>query len=121
VASVRDVLSIGIVTGLVLVLAIGIWSCVPGRRRAQEKALRESLAGIRKTIAIYHADYGRYPNSLGELVQRGYLRRLPADPVTGSRVSWIEIRSAGCTRSRVVDVKSGASGPSLDGSNYRAW
>ncbi len=118
---VRDALSIGLVTGMVLVLAIGTWCCVPGRRRAQERALRESLAGIRKTIAIYRGDYGLYPDSLGELVQRGYLRRLPADPVTGSRVSWIEIRSAGCTRSRMVDVKSGASGRSLDGSDYRTW
>jgi general secretion pathway protein G len=121
VAAVRDALSIGLVTGMVLVLAIGTWCCVPGRRRAQEKALRERLAALRKTIAIYRGDYGRFPDSLGELVRRGYLRRLPADPVTGSRVSWIEIRSAGCTRSRTVDVKSGAAGRALDGSDYRTW
>jgi len=47
VAAVRDALSIGVVVGMVLILAIAAWSCVPSRRRAKEEALRERLASLR--------------------------------------------------------------------------
>ena len=30
----------------------------------------------------------RYPESLDELVEKGYLKALPMDPVTGSESSW---------------------------------
>ena len=120
-AAVRDALSIGLVTGMVLVLAIGTWCCVPGRRRAQESALRRHLSSLRSLIARYRGEVGRGPGSLDDLVRGGYLQRIPRDPVTGSRLSWIEVHSVTCSRASMVDVKSGAPGRSLDGSDYRVW
>jgi len=121
VAAVRDALSIGIVAGMVLVLALGVWTSIPSRRRARERKLQQVLERLREKITAYRRDYGHYPGSLSDLVRRGYLRKVPADPVTGSRASWVEIHSAGCSRARLVDVRSGAAGKASDGTEYRSW
>jgi len=121
VAAVRDALSIGVVVGMVLILAIAAWSCVPSRRRAKEEALRERLASLRSVIAQYRGDQRRAPQSLEDLVHSGYLRSIPLDPITGSRLSWIEVRTIACSRASLSNVRSGAPGRALDGSEYRAW
>ena len=37
----------------------------------------------------YHADTGRYPDSLEQLVEKKYLARLPLDPILESDSGWI--------------------------------
>ena len=95
-------------------------------RKAREKVLMANLAAMRKSIDDFYADKQRYPASLQEVVDEKYLRKLPADPITGLE-EWEEVSeemsddvgtdSADGTpiTPGIVDVKSKAEGTTLDG------
>lgn len=89
---------------------------------ARENALRQTLNVVRDALDKYHADTGRYPDSLDDLVSRRYLRKRPADPVTESDATWILLPPPQSPESRAVwDIRSGAEGNGRDGSAYRDW
>src|SRR5919109_730508 len=48
--------------------------------KAREAALKQNLFTLRDVIDQYRADRGKYPASLAELKDAGYLRRMPLDP-----------------------------------------
>lgn len=50
--------------------------------RSKDKVLAHNLLQVRAAIDQYHADRGRYPESLEELVRERYLRAMPVNPVT---------------------------------------
>jgi general secretion pathway protein G len=54
--------------------------------RAREAVLRDHLFTLRALIDRFTLDNGRAPFRLQELVEKGYLGRLPTDPFTGSGV-----------------------------------
>ena len=85
--------------------------------RAREAALRETLFVVRDAIDKFHADTGRYPAELEELVTRRYLRKLPVDPVTDRADSWTLVPAPG-EAAGVSDLKSGAGG---DERPYAQW
>lgn len=90
--------------------------------RAREAALRETLFVVRDAIDKYHGDTGRYPDSLGELVAKRYLRKLPPDPLTESTETWeVVLPPPGAAGGHVYDVKSGAPGEGSDGVPYVDW
>ena len=76
--------------------------------RAREAALRETLVVVRDAIDKFHGDTGRYPADLQELVERHYLARVPVDPVSESRDTWVSVPLAG--EPGMWDVHSGAGG-----------
>jgi len=94
------------------------------QQRAREAVLKENLFTMRQVIDQYHHDKGKYPASLSALVQEGYLRALPLDPITGSNTSWQEIQEDmgdnpdPTAQPGIWDVKSGAEGQSMDGVAY---
>jgi len=51
--------------------------------RAREAVLRDHLFTLRALIDRFTLDNGRAPARLDELVEKGYLGRLPTDPFTG--------------------------------------
>ncbi len=59
--------------------------------RAKEATLSDSLNNFRKTIDEYYADQGKYPDSLNDLVSKGYLRGMPIDPFTKKSDTWITV------------------------------
>jgi len=90
------------------------------RKTARETALRDTLAAMRKAIANFHEDNGRYPGTLEELVPK-YLRRIPTDPMgTPWRVTTEEtvevpndfggLKPAAPQGTVVIDVHSSAPG-----------
>jgi general secretion pathway protein G len=85
--------------------------------RAKEAALRETLSVVRDSIDKFHADTGRYPEELDELVTKNYLRRLPFDPVSASTATWIIVPPPSETAG-VWDLKSGVGG---EGGPYADW
>ena len=89
--------------------------------KSKEAVLKENLFQMRDAISRYHADKGRYPESLDQLASDKYLRKVPLDPVTDSATSWIVVRSEDPQKTGVYDVKSGASGKATDGSEYAQW
>ena len=95
-------------------------------QRSREAVLRENLNVMRDAIDKFHADRGRYPDVLGDLVTRRYLRSVPKDPVTDSSETWIvlpppTVSTAAAAVGGVYDVKSGAPGNGADGTPYESW
>lgn len=123
---------------IVVVAIIGILAtiAVPAMRtapiRARESALREDLFTLRSCLDQFHADRGRYPTSLEELVSMGYLRRLPVDPFTKSADTWVteleEVSDEQDERDQeagagqgIIDIHSGSDEVALDGTKYSEW
>jgi general secretion pathway protein G len=95
-------------------------------QRTQESVLKTDLFRMRDAIDQYYADKNKYPASLDALVSEGYLRKIPEDPITKSADTWQTVPAEpepGNTTAEpgIYDVKSGAQGQSLDGSNYSDW
>lgn len=88
---------------------------------SKEAVLRENLKQVRDTLDQFHADKGRYPESLQELVEARYLRALPVDPLTESSQTWLIQSPPEGRDGRVYDIRSGAPGSSQDGQPYAQW
>ena len=85
--------------------------------RARELALKQDLKTVRDCIDKFHADRGRDPADLPELVATHYLREIPVDPVTDSAATWVPALVDG----GMHDLHSGASGNAQDGTAYASW
>ena len=94
--------------------------------RSKESLLRQNLFTIRTVIDEYTIDKGKAPQSLQDLVQEGYLRSVPVDPMTSSDQTWRLIMedaltSVNQTEPGLYDVKSGSDKTGLDGTPYGDW
>jgi general secretion pathway protein G len=75
-----------VVTVILIVASIATPIYQTCATRAREAVLRDHLFTLRALIDRFTLDNGRAPARLEELVEKGYLGRLPTDPFTGSRV-----------------------------------
>ncbi|MBS1145055.1 MAG: ral secretion pathway protein [Proteobacteria bacterium] len=90
--------------------------------RAREASLRESLAVMRDAVDKFRADTGRYPEALEELVSKRYLRKVPPDPITESTETWVIVPPPDEPgQKKVWDIRSGAEGQGINGSDYSTW
>jgi len=94
-------------------------------RHSQEAVLRENLYRMRDLIDQYYADKGKYPASLETLVEEGYLRKIPKDPLTGqpdwqTELAEMDADNPGETPG-IYNVKSASPETSLSGSAYAEW
>lgn len=87
--------------------------------RAREAALKQDLFTMRDVLDQHRADKGTYPESLEELVSKGYLRAVPVDPFTRSPSTWQEIIEP--TEGGVFDVYSGSELVGTNGVPYNQW
>ncbi|HEX8154587.1 MAG TPA: type II secretion system protein [Thermoanaerobaculia bacterium] len=119
---------------IVVVTIIGILAGVAmvnvknAQRKAREAALKDNLFNMRKAIDNFYADKQRYPTDLNELVPN-YLRRIPKDPITNAD-DWEQISDSPDPESAVetdpeatstpgvIDIRSHATGVTLDGTPY---
>jgi general secretion pathway protein G len=74
---------------------------------AREATLKTTLNVTRDAIDKFHADVGRYPSDLSELVTRRYLRQVPVDPMTDSSDTWVLVPPPN-DMAGVYDLHSGA-------------
>lgn len=87
--------------------------------RSKEVTLKQSLNVMRDAIDKFYADNGRYPDSLGDLVDKRYIRAVPVDPITESTDTWTVVAPPeGAAKGSVYDVKSGAPGKTHDGVEF---
>jgi len=89
--------------------------------KSKEAVLKENLYQMRDAIGKYYADRGKYPESLQALATDKYLRSVPLDPVTDSAATWVVLAPEDPQKGGVYDVKSGAPGKALDGSEFSTW
>jgi uncharacterized membrane protein len=112
--AVRTVLSLA---AFLLFLMTPLGAHGDGRLRAKERELRQDLFILRSIISQYTLDKQKAPKSLDDLVQAGYIQKIPLDPMTGSNSSWtVDQQDPG-----IRDVHSGASQISSYGDAYSTW
>jgi len=94
--------------------------------RSRETVLHNNLFTLRMVIDEYTYDKQKAPQALQDLVQEGYLRELPKDPMTDSNSTWRTVmedagQSVDQTQPGIFDVHSGSDKMSLDGTAYADW
>lgn len=89
--------------------------------KTEETILKQDLSLMREALDKYHADMGRYPDTLEDLVSKRYFRKIPVDPITQSSATWILVPPASTEKGAIFDVKSGAPGNGKDGTAYADW
>lgn len=106
---------------IAMLLTLSVPRYFRGLDASRETILRENLRAVRQTLDQFKSDTGRYPESLGELVQRQYLKALPMDPITESNATWQILAPPDNVKGDVADVRSGARGQARDGTRYADW
>jgi general secretion pathway protein G len=106
--------------------AIAIPSFIASIKNAKEAVLKEDLHVLRNAIDSYTMDKAKAPQSLDDLVQTGYLKTIPKDPMTHSTETWVTstddtLQSIDQTDPGVNDVHSGSQDVGTDGQPYSSW
>lgn len=94
--------------------------------RAKESVLKNNLFTMRTVIDEYTYDKQKAPQDLRDLVDAGYLRSIPVDPMTGRADTWrviMEDSLASVNQSEpgIYQVLSGSTNKSLEGTSYSEW
>ncbi len=121
-----------------ILAAIALPNLIQTPRRASEAVLKTNLRTLREVIDQHYGDQGFYPPTLEALVDEGYLRAVPVDPMTGEAewgtvfedspddlddpdsIAWdvdLEVEGA----AGIVDVYSLSDGVGLDDTPYAEW
>lgn len=112
------------IISIILSLAIPIYQ--KSLVRARESVLKNNLFTMRTVIDEYTYDKQKAPQDLRDLVDAGYLRSIPVDPMTGRSDTWRTVQedslaSVNQTEPGIYDVKSGSDQKSLEGTPYAEW
>ena len=134
-----------VITIIGILAAIAVPNYQWGVIKAREAVLRDDLYNFRSVIDQFHADQGKYPDSIAELKTKNYMRDIPKDPFTGTAESWVVVApppeptsapsgtsstsstgggggSSSGSPGNVYDVHSGSNRVSSDGvSPYNEW
>lgn len=125
---------------IVVIAIVGILTAISLPRlldkpvRAQEAVLKTNLHHMRSQLDAYYGANGYYPAALEDLVDEGYFRAVPTDPIVGDNESWVvefdepdfdegaaETDHSESGEPGVIDVRSSAPGTALDGTAYGDW
>ena len=116
-----------IVMAIIGVLAVvAVPSFVGALKTAREAVLKEDLHVLRSAIDSYTMDKQKAPQSLDDLIQDGYIKAIPNDPMTRSTSTWVTdssdaMHSLDQTDPGIDDVHSGSTETSTDGQPYSNW
>lgn len=99
-------------------LAIAVPRYFRSLDHSREVVLMQDLAVMRDAIDKFYSDRGRYPETLVELAEERYIRKVPEDPLTGSTETWILVSRDDADDRGVYDVRSGAEGADRAGTPY---
>jgi general secretion pathway protein G len=95
-------------------------------QHAREATLKQDLMVLRQAIDNFTLDKQAAPQSLEDLVQAGYLRKVPADPMTGA-TDWVAqfdsvVLSTDQTSTGMTDVHSSSARVSpFENTPYNEW
>ena len=107
-------------------IAVAVLAQSPDQTRVKEAALKESLFTLRQAIDKYTMGRHKAPPTLQDLISKGYVNNIPADPMTGSNSTWrvmMEDPAQSVNRNEpgIFDVRSGSDGVSSNGARYADW
>lgn len=122
--TLMELMIVMMIIGVLTTLAIP--SFVGAIRNAKEAVLKEDLRVMRTAIDSYTMDKQKAPQSLEDLVQEGYLKVIPEDPMTKARDTWTTdtsdaLHSLDQTDPGIDDVHSGSQETGSDGQPYSTW
>lgn len=119
-----------------ILAAIAMPNMINTPTRAREAVLKTNLRTLREVIDQHFGDKGSYPPTLDALVEEGYLRDVPYDPMTDKQ-EWglvydegdpyedgaaeTDIEDGAAAGPGIIDVYSLSTASSLDGEEYAEW
>jgi len=114
---------------VMLIMAILVGIAIPVYKTmilsSREKTLKVNLHSLRSVIDQYTADKKKAPQTLQDLVDAGYFRELPLDPMTGNRDWRIDfdtsVSSPDQTDTGITNVHSLSTTISSEGTTYDTW
>jgi general secretion pathway protein G len=116
-----------VISIIMILVAVAIPSYNQSIVRARESVLRQNLFTLRSLISQYTLDKQKAPQGLDDLVQGGYLKQIPNDPLT-QKADWTVDQEDQTVMSPdqtdaggVDDVHSSSTATSTDGSAYNTW
>lgn len=109
-----------------ILVAIAVPMYQKSLTRTKESLLKNNLFTLRNVIDEYTFDKQKAPQTLDDLVEQGYLRAVPMDPITGNNQTWRvvmedAVSSVDQTAPGIYDVRSGSDQKSLEGTPYSEW
>ena len=115
-----------VISIMLILITLAIPRFAGAIRSAREAALREDLQTMRTAIDTYTMDKQKGPQSLDDLIQDGYLKAIPEDPITRSKDTWVtdstdSMVSLDETEPGITDVHSGSTETGSDGQPYSSW
>ncbi len=116
-----------IVMAIIGILAtLAVPSFIGALRSAKEAVLKSDLQTMREAIDSYTEDKQKGPQSLQDLIDDGYLKAIPVDPMTKSNETWVTdtsdaLRSVDESDPGIDDVHSGSQETGTDGQPYSSW
>lgn len=109
---------------IVILASIAIPQYQKTIQHARETVLKDDLYQMRKMISQYAADKGKLPPSLDALVEAGYVKEIPIDPMT-DQADWNaemgEDPNLTEGEQGVINVRSSSTEESLDGKPYNEF
>ena len=115
-----------VITIILILIGIAAGRYEKSVMRAREATLKQDLQAMRQSIDNYTLDKQAAPQSLDDLVQAGYLRMVPKDPMTGA-ADWVPqydsvVLSPEQASTGMVDVHSNSSKVSpFENTPYNEW
>ena len=110
---------------LIILISVAIPTYQRSVLHARETVLMENLWQMRRSIDQYGTDKGKLPQSLQDLVDGGYLREIPVDPLNDEKAEWNEIsgedKYSGDGSQGLIDVRSFAQGADDRGKLYSEY
>jgi general secretion pathway protein G len=111
------------IMGILLSIAVPIYT--QSLLRSREAVLKNDLFELRKLISQYTLDKQKAPQSLDDLVQGGYIKTIPKDPMT-NEANWEaptceELESIDQQDPGICDVHSASNAISTEGTAYSTW
>ncbi|HEY6765835.1 MAG TPA: prepilin-type N-terminal cleavage/methylation domain-containing protein [Candidatus Sulfotelmatobacter sp.] len=114
-----------VISIIMILMAIAIPVYNQSIVRSREAVLRQNLFTIRNVISQYTLDKQKAPQGLDDVVQAGYLRQIPVDPMTG-QANWEVVQedvllAVDQQEPGISDVKSASNSTASDGTAYSSW
>ena len=114
-----------VISIIVILLSLAIPNYQSSILHAKETALHDDLYTLRSLIDQYTLDKQKAPQSLDDLVQGGYLRQIPTDPMT-RETNWEVVQedvmmAVDQQEPGITDVHSASGGTASDGTAYSTW
>jgi general secretion pathway protein G len=112
-----------VISILIILAAIALPQYQKAVLHAKEATLRDDLFKIRKLMDQYAADKGKLPQSPEDLVNAGYIREIPVDPITGQK-DWNFTTGDDPNvegGQGITDVHSASTDTSSEGTPYSEW